>query len=110
MEIEEIAEPISIGRGTYEPSSHSGSTKLPPPLTPGSQDFLAAAATTTNFRGAATAPPTDLAGIGAENRAWLFLLPDNKREPNPFSTAADVVAISVSLSCSLPRSLSYNIR
>ncbi|KAL4032503.1 hypothetical protein IC575_005581 [Cucumis melo] len=25
---------------TYEPSSHSGSTKLPPPLTPGIQDFL----------------------------------------------------------------------
>lgn len=27
-------------RETYEPSSHSGSTKLPPPLTPGSHDNL----------------------------------------------------------------------
>lgn len=78
----------------YEPSSHSGSTKLPPPLTAGIQDFLAAAATTVSLLGA-TEPPV-LALVVAANKDWLLLPPLTKDEPKPLSkaaAAADVAAI-----------------
>lgn len=81
---------------TYEPSSHSGLMKLPPPLTPGIQDFLeAAAATTMNLLGA-TEPPT-LAAAPADNKLWLLLPPHKKVEFNPLSIAPVVAAISHSL-------------
>lgn len=74
-------------RNTYEPSSHSGSIKLPPPLTPGIHDFLAAAAATISFRG-----PTTMLPVLEENSFWLLFPPFTKGEP---STAADVAAIAI---------------
>lgn len=80
---------------TYEPSSHSGSTKLPPPLTPGSHDFFGAtAAAMINLRGETELPA--LAPAPAENKAWLrrlLLAPLKKDEPKPLRTAAEVAAI-----------------
>lgn len=80
--------------------------KLPPPLTPGIQDFLgAAAAATANLLGDTAV----LAAIGADNKIWAFLPPfKNAEEPNPFTNAADVEAIFLSvnsLSLSPPRQI-----
>lgn len=80
---------------TYEPSSHSGSRKLPPPLTAGIQDFFGrAAATTMNLLGTVALAPTP----AADNNVWLLFPPRKKEEdPNPFRTAPEVVAISLRL-------------
>jgi len=78
---------------THDPSSHSGSTRLPPPLTPGSHDFFgAAAATTMSLLGlTVTAAPT-LPPIAVARRVWLLFPPLKKEDPNPFNTAPDVAA------------------
>ena len=82
---------------TYEPSSHSGSTKLPPPLTAGIQDFLGAtAAAITSRLGAETAPPAGAAPIGAD-KVMLLLPPVKNGDPSPFNTAAEVAAAIVGL-------------
>lgn len=92
---------------TYEPSSHSGSTRLPPPLTAGIQDFLGGrAATTSNLleEEEEEEDPT-LAATGEDNKAWLFLPPVKKEEPKPLRIAAEVAAISFPFITSLYPSL-----
>lgn len=63
--------------------------KLPPPLTAGIHDFLAAAAATMSFRGLMTMLPAF-----DENSFWVLFPPLTKGEP---STAADVAAIAIVL-------------
>lgn len=85
-----------IKRKTYEPSSHSGLRKLPPPLTPGIQDFFGGRAATTNDFREPTAPllPT----LVEPNRALgVFFPPFRNGEPNPLSTAVDVAAMCSAL-------------
>jgi len=76
---------------THDPSSHSGSTRLPPALTPGSHDFFGAAAATTMSLLGLTATPS-LPPIAVARRVWLLLPPLKKEDPNPFNTAPDVAA------------------
>lgn len=79
--------------GTYDPSSHSGSTKLPPNVTPGIHDFLGAeaAAATMTLLGLPAATPT-LLPMEVASRVWLLFPPDKKEDPKPFNTAPDVAA------------------
>ena len=82
---------------TYEPSSHSGSTKLPPPLTAGIQDFFGwAAATIVNFLAPTEQLPIPVAPI--PDKARLLFPPHKNEDPNPFRTAPEAAAISLSLS------------
>lgn len=87
---------LQRNKKTYEPSSHSGSTKLPPPLTAGIQDFLGATAAAITSRLGADTAPLMAAPTGAD-KVWLLLLPVKKGDPNPFNTAADVAAAISSL-------------
>lgn len=84
----------SRGKWTYDPSSHSGSTRFPPNLTPGIHDFFGAeaAAATISLLGLPAATPT-LAPIAVvANKVWLLFPPDKKEDPKPFNTAPDVAA------------------
>ncbi|RWV78035.1 hypothetical protein GW17_00061060 [Ensete ventricosum] len=86
-------------RGTYEPSSHSGSIKLPPPLTAGIQDFFgAAAATTRTLLGEpAAAAEEALPPAVAFRRFRAALEPERKGVEIPWRTAAEVEAMAIAL-------------
>ncbi len=91
---------------TYEPSSHSGSTKLPPPLTPGSHDFLplnlGLAVTFLVAMAVMREPPPLLipnAATDGDNRRLLLLtaVPLTKKELLQTTTAEDtLLAIAIS--------------
>jgi len=94
---------------TYEPSSHSGSTKLPPPLTPGSHDFLpplnlGLADTFLVAMAVMREPPPLLipnAATDGDNRRLLLLLlltavPLTKKELLQTTTKDALLAIAIS--------------
>lgn len=89
---------------TYDPSSHSGSMRLPPPLTPGIHDFFCgAAATTASLLGPRPALPAAV-GPGARRRDLLAVLgPERKGVDRPWSTTAEVEAMAQNFDCLIAR-------